>query len=221
MRASIEKVLGKSFKDFYGNLEKVLVANLIWSLSLIPVVGVLMIKGFSAGLFLFPFLGISILLLSVLTGGAFSFMKGVAKGEPVEYMDIWREGKRYFWKSFIFLAIYGGVGFLTFFITAGFRENSFFLSLLQGVGMCTFLFFSLIGTYVFPLIIEGSRMQEVLKQATAFALDNFWFTLGICAVVILIFVLSTIVVVGVFLFLISLIGIIQNNAYLSIREEIS
>ncbi len=196
-------------------------ANLIWSLSLIPVIGVLMIKGFSAGLFLLPFLGISILLLSLVTGGAFSFMKRITKGEMVEYMDIWREGKRYFWKSFIFLAIYGGVGFLTFFVTAGFRENSFLFSLLQGVGMCAFLFFSLIGTYVFPLIIEGSRMQGILKQATAFALDNFWFTLCICLVVILIFVLSTIMVVGVFLFLISLIGIIQNNAYLSIREEIS
>lgn len=102
MQPRIGEVLEKSFKDFYGNLEKVLLANLIWSFSLIPVISVLMIKGFSSGLFLLPFLGISILLLSVVTGGAFSFMRGIAKGEPVDYLDIWREGKRYFKESLSF-----------------------------------------------------------------------------------------------------------------------
>ncbi len=221
MQPRLEEVLGKSFKDFYGNLERVLLANLIWSLSLIPVVAVLMIKGFSSGLFLLPFLGISILLLSVVTGGAFSFMRGIAKGEPVDYLDIWREGKKYFWKSFISLAIYGGTGFLTFFIATGFKESTFLISFLQGIGICAFLFFSLIGTYVFPLIIDKElKTWEIIKHATTFTLDNFWFTLGICLVVILISVLSTIVVVGVFLFLIALIGIIQTNAYLSIRKKI-
>lgn len=221
MQPRLGEVLAKSFKDFYGNLEKVLVANVIWSLSLLPVVGVLMIKGFSSGLLLLPFLVISILLLSLATGGAFSFMKGIAKGEPIEYMDIFREGKRYFGKSLIFLAIYTGIGFLTLLSTIGFRESSFFLNFLQGMRICTFLFFSLIGTYFFPLMIDKElKIWQIIKQATAFTLDNFWFTLGICLVVILIFVLSTIVVVGVFLFLISLVGIIQTNAYLFIRKRI-
>jgi len=214
------EVLGKSFKDFYGNLEKVLVANLIWSLSLIPVISVLMIKGFSVGLFLLPFVGISILLLSLTTAGTFSYMKKVAKGESVEYMDIWKEGKKYFKESLIILAMYGGVGFLTFFVVIGFKGSGFFLSFLQGVGIWAFLFFSLIGTYIFPLMIsENLEIWKIIKEATALTLDNFWFTLIISVVVLLIFVLSTIVVVGVFLFLISLMGIIQNNAYLSIRER--
>lgn len=137
-------------------------------------------------------------------------------------MDIFREGKRYFRKGLIFLTIYTGVGSLTFLVRAGFRESSFFLSFLQGLGICAFLFLSLIGTYVFPLIIDKElKTWQIIRQATAFTLDNFWFTLGICLVVILIFVFSTIVVVGVFLFLISLVGIIQNNAYLSITKEIS
>ena len=140
MQPILGEVLGKSFKDFYGNLEKVLVANLIWSLSLIPVVGVLMIKGFSSGLFLLPFLGISILLLSLATGGAFSFMKRISEGKVTSYMDIYREGKRYFWKSLVFLAIYGGIGFLTFFIATGFKESTFLVSFLQGMGICAFLF---------------------------------------------------------------------------------
>lgn len=80
MQARAGEVLAKSFKDFYGNLERVLVANLIWSLSLIPIVGVLMIKGFWSGLLLLPFLATSVLLLSLTTGGAFSFMKGIARG---------------------------------------------------------------------------------------------------------------------------------------------
>ena len=148
-------------------------------------------------------------------------MRGIAKGEPVDYLDIWREGKKYFWKSFISLAIYGGTGFLTFFIATGFKESTFLISFLQGIGICAFLFFSLIGTYVFPLIIDKElKTWEIIKHATTFTLDNFWFTLGICLVVILISVLSTIVVVGVFLFLIALIGIIQTNAYLSIRKKI-
>jgi len=214
------EILGKSFKDFYGNLEKVLVANLIWSLSLIPVISVLMIKGFSIGLFLLPFAGISILLLSLTTGGTFSYMKKMAKGESVEYMDIWKDGKEYFKESLVVLAIYAGVGFLTFFVVMGFEGSGFFLSFLQGVGIWAFLFFSLIGTYIFPLMIsEDLRIWKIMKEATALTLDNFWFTLIISVVVLLIFVLSTIVVVGVFLFLISLMGIIQNNAYLSIRER--
>ena len=221
MQPILGEVLGKSFKDFYGNLEKVLVANLIWSLSLTPVIGVLMIKGFSSGLFLLPFLGISILLLSLATGGAFSFMKRISEGKITSYMDIYREGKRYFKESLSFLSIYGGIGFLTFFMATGFKESTFLVSFLQGMGICAFLFFSLIGTYVFPLMIDKElNTWQIIKQATAFTLDNFWFTLGICVVVILISVLSTIVVVGVFLFLISLVGIIQTNAYLSIRKRI-
>jgi len=96
----------------------------------------------------------------------------------------------------------------------------FFLSFLQGVGIWAFLFFSLIGTYIFPLMISKNLgIWKIIKEATLLILDNFWFTLIISVVVLLIFVLSIIVVVGVFLFLISLVGIIQNNAYLSIREK--
>jgi len=221
MQPRIGEVLGKSFKDFYGNLERVLVANLVWSLSLIPVIGVLLVKGFSAGLFILPFLGISILLLGGSTGGVFYYMKRIVKGESVEYMDILREGKRYFKKSLVFLSIYGGVGFLTFLVVTGWRGSSFFLSFLQGIGIWAFLFFSLIGTYFFPLLInEDLGIWKIIKKATALTLDNFWFTLGICVVVLLLLVLSTIVVVGVFLFLIALVGIIQNNAYLSLKEGI-
>lgn len=221
MQPKIGEVLGKSFKDFYGNLEKVLLANLIWSLSLIPAISVLMIKGFSSGLFLLPFLGISILLLSLVTGGIFGFMKRMSEGKITSYMDIYREGKRYFKESLSFLSIYGGIGFLTLFIVTGFKESTFLISFLQGMGICAFLFFSLIGTYVFPLMVDKDlKTWEIIKHATTFTLDNFWFTLSICVVVILIFVFSTIVVVGVFLFLIALIGIIQTNAYLSIRKKI-
>lgn len=220
MQPRAGEVLGKSFKDFYGNLEKILVANLIWSLSLIPVISVLMIKGFSIRLFFLPFIGISILLLSLVTPGTFSYMKKVAKGESAEYIDIWKEGKKYFKESLVVLAIYVGVGFLTFFVIIGFKGSSFFLSFLQGVGIWAFLFFFLIGTYIFPLMIsEDLGIGKIVKEATALTLDNFWFTLIISAVILFIFILSTIVVVGVFLFLISLMGIIQNNAYLSIRER--
>ena len=220
MQPRAGEVLGKSFKDFYGNLEKILVANLIWSLSLIPVISVLMIKGFSIKLFFLPFIGISILLLSLVTPGTFIYMKKVAKGESPEYIDIWKEGKKYFKESLVVLAIYVGIGFLTFFVIIGFRGSSFFLSFLQGVGIWAFLFFFLIGTYIFPLMIsEGLGIGKIVKEATALTLDNFWFTLIISAVILFIFILSTIVVVGVFLFLISLMGIIQNNAYLSVRER--
>jgi len=126
VQPKVGDILGKSFKDFYGNLEKNLVANLIWSLSLIPVVSVLMVKGFSIGLFILPFVGISVLLLSLVTPGTFSYMKKVTKGESVEYIDIWEEGKRYFKESLIVLTIYVGVGFLTFFVVIGFKGSGFF-----------------------------------------------------------------------------------------------
>ncbi len=222
-KPSAGKAIKFALSDVYNNLGKVILTNLFWTACFVPciLIGIQVRKSLSPLTFFVLF--VSFLLTSPALGGIFHLSKKIALNDPyIEATDFFQGIKEYWVKSFLLLVIS-----LIIPILSG-SALIFYSQLAQAhpagvvlwiVSLWAFIFFLLMQTYLFPLMVtQKMNVGKILKTSLLLALNNFGFTFVIVLVEILLLALFSITGI-IFIGGVGTIALLQINAFIELSKR--
>lgn len=194
MRVSASRVLRKFFWESYDNLGLLILGNLLWFSLCLPIV-----------------------TAPASTAALFSLTNHIATEKRAVLGDFWKGFRRYFLRSL-------SLGLIYLLLLAMLISNLFLyrhlgqtarvvVAFLGAVNLWLFLFFSLVGMYSLPLMVEQDiGLRKLLQRSALLALDNPFFTLIISIQILAILFLSLLSGVGVILLMMSLVSMLLNRS---------
>jgi uncharacterized membrane protein YesL len=197
------RYLRAAVSEFYFDLPRMVVINLIWfafSLPFIFVAYALVQFARTTPLtalgpyiiFFLPLAAISLVLAGPATAGVYLVTNRLAHGDLAEFRQFWVGFRRFLWRAWLLaLADVGAGTLLAINIWFYWSQGSIGLRLLAVVFAYLLVFWFMIQSYLFGLLVEMDQsVVLVVRNALFMAIDNLGLTLGMAIVNLIVVALS-------------------------------
>ena len=215
-------IVGRSFYDLWDNIFVLIVANLVWTISLLPAL-------------LFALLPISyltlfiavVVLLTIFTGpvvmAVYSITADVTRLEKLELRSLWRAIKMYWLRGMLLVGL--NIAALIIFAMDMLFYGSVSASNIVGIFVLTLSFLAyfvwlMMQLFVFPLAVRSQTSLVVLYRNALIATFKYpSLSLPLLLSVVVLALLASVTIVVMMLFGFSLLALISNRALSAILER--